>query len=101
MQDVRTDGISQGKPAVLLVLYQQPGANVIEAVNAVRRLLPSLQKDVPDGMAMEVVSDRTPTIRASLNEIQKVNDTIKNIPLDIYSIIKIPRGNINQSKVNR
>jgi multidrug efflux pump len=40
-------------------------------VNAVRRLLPSLQKDVPDGMAMEVVSDRTPTIRASLNEIQK------------------------------
>ncbi len=71
MQDVRTDGISQGKPAVLLVLYQQPGANVIEAVNAVRRLLPSLQKDVPDGMAMEVVSDRTPTIRASLVEIQK------------------------------
>ena len=71
MQDVRTDGISQGKPAVLLVLFQQPGANVIEAVNAVRRLLPSLQKDVPDGMRMEVVSDRTPTIRASLNEIQK------------------------------
>ena len=71
MQDVRTDGISQGKPAVLLVLYQQPGANVIEAVNAVRRLLPSLQKDVPEGMSMEVVSDRTPTIRASLVEIQK------------------------------
>ena len=71
MQDVRTDGISQGKPAVLLVLFQQPGANVIEAVNAVRRLLPSLQKDVPEGMSMEVVSDRTPTIRASLNEIQK------------------------------
>lgn len=71
MQDVRTDGISQGKPAVLLVLYQQPGANVIEAVNAVRRLLPSLQKDVPGGMSMEVVSDRTPTIRASLLEIQK------------------------------
>ena len=71
MQDVRTDGISQGKPAVLLVLYQQPGANVIEAVDAVQRLLPSLQKDVPEGMSMEVVSDRTPTIRASLNEIQK------------------------------
>jgi len=71
MQDVRTDGISQGKPAVLLVLYQQPGANVIQAVDAVRRLLPSLQKDVPSGMAMEVVSDRTPTIRGSLSEIQK------------------------------
>jgi multidrug efflux pump len=71
MQDVRTDGISQGKPAVLLVLFQQPGANVIEAVDAVRRLLPALQKEVPTGMAMEVVSDRTPTIRGSLAEIQK------------------------------
>jgi multidrug efflux pump len=71
MQDVRTDGLSQGKPAVLLVLYQQPGANVIEAVEGVRRLLPSLGRDVPTGMAMEVVSDRTPTIRASLAEIQK------------------------------
>ena len=71
MQDVRTDGVSQGKPAVLLVLYQQPGANVIQAVDAVRRLLPALQKEVPSGMAMEVVSDRTPTIRGSLAEIQK------------------------------
>lgn len=71
MQDVRTDGISQGKPAVLLVLFQQPGANVIQAVDAVRRLLPALQKEVPTGMAMEVVSDRTPTIRGSLAEIQK------------------------------
>ena len=71
MQDVRTDGISQGKPAVLLVLFQQPGANVIQAVDAVRRLLPTLQKEVPTGMAMEVVSDRTPTIRGSLAEIQK------------------------------
>ena len=71
MQDVRTDGISQGKPAVLLVLFQQPGANVIQAVDAVRSLLPALQKEVPAGMAMEVVSDRTPTIRGSLAEIQK------------------------------
>jgi multidrug efflux pump len=71
MQDVRTDGVSQGKPAVLLVLFQQPGANVIQAVDAVRRLLPALQKEVPTGMAMEVVSDRTPTIRGSLAEIQK------------------------------
>lgn len=47
MQDVRTDGVSQGKPAVLLVLFQQPGANVIQAVDAVRRLLPALQKRCP------------------------------------------------------
>ena len=71
VQDVRTDGISQGKPAVLLVLNQQPGANVIEAVDKVRQVLPMLEQTLPKGVAMTVVSDRTPTIRASLNEIQK------------------------------
>ena len=71
VQDVRTDGISQGKPAVLLVLNQQPGANVIEAVDKVRQVLPMLQQTLPKGVAMTVVSDRTPTIRASLGEIQK------------------------------
>ncbi|MEY4676694.1 MAG: hypothetical protein RLZZ470_1201 [Pseudomonadota bacterium] len=71
VQDVRTDGISQGQPAVLLVLNQQPGANVIETVDKVRQVLPMLEQSLPEGVAMTVVSDRTPTIRASLNEIQK------------------------------
>jgi multidrug efflux pump len=71
VQDLRTDGISQGEPAVLLVLNQQPGANVIEAVNKVREVLPMLAQSIPQGVSMSVVSDRTPTIRASLNEIQK------------------------------
>ena len=71
VQDVRNDGVSQGKPAVLLVLNQQPGANVIEAVDRVRQVLPMLQQTLPQGVVMSVVSDRTPTIRASLNEIQK------------------------------
>ena len=71
VQDLRTDGISQGQPAVLLVLNPQPGANVIEAVDKVRDVLPVLEQSIPKGMSMSVVSDRTPTIRASLNEIQK------------------------------
>ncbi len=71
VQNLRTDGISQGQPAVLLLLSQQPGANVIEAVDKVRALLPLLQQTIPAGVTMSVVSDRTPTIRASLNEIQK------------------------------
>lgn len=71
VQDLRTDGISQGEPAVLMVLNQQPGANVIEAVDLVRQILPLLQASIPSGVRMSVVSDRTPTIRASLNEIQK------------------------------
>ncbi len=71
VQDVRTDGISQGKPAVLLVLNQQPGANVIETVDKVREVLPMLQQSLPQDVSMTVVSDRTPTIRGSIHEIQK------------------------------
>ena len=71
VQNLRTDGISQGQPAVLLLLSQQPGANVIEAVDKVQALLPMLQQTIPAGVTMSVVSDRTPTIRASLHEIQK------------------------------
>jgi multidrug efflux pump len=71
VQDLRTDGISQGEPSVLLVLNQQPGANVIETVDKVRQVLPMLQQSIPSAVSMTVVSDRTPTIRASLNEIQK------------------------------
>ena len=71
VQDLRTDGISQGEPAVLLVLNQQPGANVIETADKVRDLLPILQQSIPSVVSMTVVSDRTPTIRGSLNEIQK------------------------------
>ena len=71
VQDLRTDGISQGQPAVLLVLNQQPGANVIETADKVRALLPILQQSIPPVVSMSVVSDRTPTIRGSLIEIQK------------------------------
>jgi multidrug efflux pump len=71
VQDLRVYGASDGKPAVLLVINQQPDANVIETVDAVKALLPRLQASIPDAVRMEVVQDRTPTIRASLSEIQK------------------------------
>ena len=71
VQDLRTDGVSQGQPAVLLVLNLQSGGNVIETVDRVRELLPRLQSGLPAAVTMTVVSDRSPTVRASLLEIQK------------------------------
>ena len=71
VQDLRTDGVSQGQAAVLLVLNLQPGGNVIETVDRVRELLPRLQSGLPAAVTMTVVSDRSPTVRASLLEIQK------------------------------
>jgi multidrug efflux pump len=71
VQDVRNDGISNGEPAVLLVLFRQPGANIIETVDRVNALLPNLRASIPASVALTVVMDRTPTIRASLHEVER------------------------------
>jgi multidrug efflux pump len=71
VEDVRNDGISNGVPAVLLVLFRQPGANIIETVNGVNALLPSLRASIPGSVSLDVVMDRTPTIRASLHEVER------------------------------
>ena len=71
VQDLRTYGLANGKPAVLLVLNKQPGANIIEAVDRVRELLPQLRASIPPAIDLVVVSDRSPTIRASLREVER------------------------------
>jgi hydrophobe/amphiphile efflux-1 (HAE1) family protein len=59
-----------GKPAVLLIVFKQPGANVIDTVDGVRAKLPQLLKSIPPDMKVEVVSDRTQTIRASVSDVE-------------------------------
>ncbi|MES2772322.1 MAG: efflux RND transporter permease subunit, partial [Pseudomonadota bacterium] len=71
VQDLRNYGASNGKPAIVLLIRKQPGANVIETVQRVRALLPRLQASIPQAIDLEVISDRTPTIRASLREVER------------------------------
>ncbi len=68
-EDLRNAGLANGKPAVLLLLFRQPGANIIETVDKVRALLPHLSAVLPAAIELAVVMDRTPTIRASLHEV--------------------------------
>jgi multidrug efflux pump len=71
VQDVRNAGISNGKPAVLVIMYRQPGANIIETADRVRAVLPQLQASIPAAIELNVVMERTTTIRASLAEIER------------------------------
>ncbi len=71
VQDVRNYGVADGKPSILLLLFKQPGANIIDAVDKVRALLPRLRASIPPTIALDVVTDRTPTIRASLREMER------------------------------
>ena len=71
VQDVRNYGAANGKPAILLILNKQPGANIIETVDEVRALLPHLRASIPPTISLGVVMDRSPTIRASLVEVER------------------------------
>ena len=71
VQDVRNAGISNGKPAVLVLLYRQPGANIIETVDRVNEVLPQLQASIPQAIDLSVVMERTTTIRASLRDVER------------------------------
>jgi multidrug efflux pump len=71
VEDLRTMGMANGKPAVLVIIYRQPGANIIEAVDHVRSMLPQLEASIPGSMRLSVVMDRTPVIRASLHDVER------------------------------
>ena len=70
VEDIRTAGLSNGKPAVLLVIFRQPGANIIETVDRIRALLPELQAETPPTIHLGVAIDSTRTIRASVRDVQ-------------------------------
>ncbi len=71
VQDLRNAGSANGKPSVLLILNRQPNANIIETVDRVRAILPVLRASIPSAIDLEVALDRTPTIRASLREVER------------------------------
>ncbi|UWF50959.1 efflux RND transporter permease subunit [Pseudomonas sp. N3-W] len=70
VEDLRNYGLSNGKPAVLLVVFKQPGANVIDTVDAVKADLPFLQSSIPSSIKINTLMDRTTTIRASLRDVE-------------------------------
>jgi multidrug efflux pump len=71
VQDLRNAGSANGRNSVLVILNRQPGANIIDTVDRVTALLPYLRASIPSAINLEVVLDRTPTIRASLHEVER------------------------------
>ncbi|MEO8057787.1 MAG: efflux RND transporter permease subunit [Burkholderiales bacterium] len=70
VENTRTLGLFNGEPAIIILVTRQPGANVIETVDGVRALLPELQAQLPADVKLQVASDSTNSIRASLREIE-------------------------------
>ncbi|MFN7835696.1 MAG: multidrug efflux RND transporter permease subunit [Burkholderiaceae bacterium] len=70
-QDIYNLGLANGKPAVLLQVQRQPGANILDTVEAVKAQLPGLQAALPPGIEARVVLERTPSIKASLRDVER------------------------------
>jgi len=69
-ENIRTMGLFNGKRAVNIIISRQPGANIIQTVDAVKAQVPGLQASMPSDITLQIVSDRTTTIRASLREVE-------------------------------
>jgi hydrophobe/amphiphile efflux-1 (HAE1) family protein len=70
VEDLRNAGYVNGKPSVMVIVFRQPGANIIETVDNVRELLPQLGAALPGDVNLSVVLDRSPSIRGSLRDVE-------------------------------
>ena len=71
VQDLRNAGSANGRPSVLIIISRQPNANIIETVDRVTEMLPVLRASIPSAIHVDVMMERTSTIRASLREVER------------------------------
>ena len=95
VQDARNMGLTDGEPSVQLIIYRQPGANILETVERVKDLLPRLRATIPDAIDMEVVMERTTTIRASLREVERaLAISIALVVIVVFAFLRSGRATI-------
>jgi multidrug efflux pump len=71
VENIRAAGYVNGKPGVLLIIFRQPGANIIDTVDRIRASIPALKASIPAAMDFTIMLDRTTTIRASVSDVER------------------------------
>jgi multidrug efflux pump len=95
VQNVRTAGYLNGKRAVLLIVFRQPGANIIQTVDRVRAALPSVEASIFQGINVTVVLDRTTTIRASVSDVERtLMISIGLVIVVVFIFLRHPRATL-------
>ncbi len=94
-ENLRNAGLANGKPAVLVILYRQPGGNIIETVDRVYAMLPQLRASMPSDIDLEVANDRTTTIRSSLADVERtLVISIGLVILVVFIFLRNPRATL-------
>ena len=100
VENLRAGGFADGKPSVVLVIFKQPQANVIDTVDRIRRMLPSLQASVPAAIKLTIVMDRTTGIRASVNDVERtLLVSISLVILVVFVFLRSARATLIPSVV--
>jgi multidrug efflux pump len=95
VQNVRAGGYLNGKRSVVLIVFRQPNANIIDTVDRVYAQLPSLEASIPAGIKTTVVMDRTTTIRASVNNVERtLLISIVLVILVVFVFLRSPRATL-------
>ncbi len=94
-QNIRAAGYMDGKRAVQLIVFRQPGANIIDTVDRIRAALPSVEASIPKGIDTTIVLDRTTTIRASVNNVQwTLTLSIVLVIIVVFVFLRSPRATL-------
>ena len=94
-QNIRTVGYMDGKPAVSLIIFRQPGANIIDTVDRIKAALPFLKAVLPSGINTTIVMDRTTTIRASVKSVEETMvGSVCLVILVVFFFLRSPRATL-------
>ena len=95
VENLRNQGLSNGKPAVLVILYRQPGANIIQTVDRIKAILPQLSASIPSAINVALTMDRTTTIRTSLHDVERaLLIAIALVILVVFIFLRNPRATL-------
>jgi multidrug efflux pump len=94
-QNLRTAGYLNGTPSITVIIFRQPGANIIQTVERIRAQLPFLQAVLPQGINATIVLDRTTTIRASVSDVERtLVISVILVVLVVFFFLRNPRATI-------
>ena len=95
VQNIRSAGYLNGKPAIPVIIFRQPGANIIETVENIRRELPSIKASIPKDIQTTIVLDRTTTIRASVNDVERtLMISVCLVVVVVFIFLRSPRATL-------
>jgi len=95
VSNIRSAGFLNGIPAVMLIIFRQPGANIIQTVENIRSELPFVKASIPQGIDTTIVLDRTTTIRASVTDVERsLMISVGLVILVVFIFLRNPRATL-------